>query len=324
VAAAASNKQQPNYLLLPLADIDINKGQIPDVPPNPRRTSPTKIRKLMNSILQDPEMLELRALLVYRYGGRYVTIGGNMRLLAMQRLQYTTAPCIVIPEDTPARKLKNYIVKDNGSFGDWDIDMLLESYDSRELEEWAIDVQAMLENRKEERVFAGASAWNNKERPEARCNLQEQIEFHEKGALSYISFYRSTEEGALLTDIKADAACVEMFAVMAERILRKMIGLRITDGWCILTTPKRRHKELNFAERVCLNLSERLGLTFHKEAVTAKNRTRINPEFSLAYPIEENNIILFDDIVTTGSTLEATHLLLNHKNVICLVGIANR
>jgi hypothetical protein len=278
----------------------------------------------MNSILQDQELLELRALLVYPYKGKYVTIGGNMRLKALRQLKFTEAPCIIIPPETPTRKLKNYIVKDNGSFGDWDIDALLADYNRRELEEWAIDVNQLLAERKEPSQNAGVQLWHDKERPESLCNLKENIKYHEKGALSYIAFYEKTDEGTPLSEIKGNDANVELFAVMAEQVLRKMIGLRDTTGWCIITTPKRRHKEMNFAERVCVQISERLNLTFHPEVIVAKNRQRINPEFTVAYPIEENNVILFDDIVTTGSTLEATHLLLNHKNIISIVGIANR
>ena len=63
-----------------------------------------------------------------------------MRLQALNRLGITDVPCIIIPKDTPVDKLRNYIIKDNGDFGDWDYQALLASWDMTELQEWAIDV----------------------------------------------------------------------------------------------------------------------------------------------------------------------------------------
>ena len=99
-------------------------------------------------------MLQLRGLLVYPFAdGKYVTIGGNMRLQALKRLNYTECPWIVIPKETPVGKLRNYIVKDNGDFGDWDYKTLLAEWDAAKLESWAIDVQPFEdeETRKETR-----------------------------------------------------------------------------------------------------------------------------------------------------------------------------
>ena len=121
--------------------IEDNMGQVPGLPPNPRNTNPAKLDKLVESIKQDPEMLQLRGLLVYPIDDeKYITIGGNMRLQALNRLGITDVPCIIIPKDTPVDKLRNYIIKDNGDFGDWDYQALLASWDMTELQEWAIDV----------------------------------------------------------------------------------------------------------------------------------------------------------------------------------------
>lgn len=127
---------------IPISQIENNTGQVEGLPGNPRITNPVKLDKLVESIKQDPEMLQLRGLLVYPFADdKYITIGGNMRLQALKRLNYTECPCIVIPKDTPVAKLRNYIVKDNGEFGDWDYKALLAEWDAAELESWAIDVQ---------------------------------------------------------------------------------------------------------------------------------------------------------------------------------------
>lgn len=85
--------------------IENNTGQVPGLPPNPRITNPAKLDKLVESIKQDPEMLQLRGLLVYPIeDGKYITIGGNMRLQALKRLGFDDVPCIIIPKETPVKK----------------------------------------------------------------------------------------------------------------------------------------------------------------------------------------------------------------------------
>lgn len=49
--------------------------------------------------MDNPEMLSLKELLVYKHGEKYVTIGGNMRLNALLDLEYQEAPCKVIPQN---------------------------------------------------------------------------------------------------------------------------------------------------------------------------------------------------------------------------------
>lgn len=55
--------------------IETNKGQIEGVPANPRTIKDKKFKKLVASIEQNPEMLDLRELLVYPHGDKYVIIG---------------------------------------------------------------------------------------------------------------------------------------------------------------------------------------------------------------------------------------------------------
>ena len=83
-------------------------------------------------------MLSLRELLVYKHGGKYVTIGGNMRLIALQDLQYEKAPCKVIPENVTIGQLKAYVMKDNAPYGEWDYDMLANEWDTEQLKDWGV------------------------------------------------------------------------------------------------------------------------------------------------------------------------------------------
>ena len=72
----------PHYTELPIAQLEENKGQIDGLPATPRNIQPDKLAKLKRSILDNPEMLQLRGILVYPHGDKYIVIGGNMRLRA--------------------------------------------------------------------------------------------------------------------------------------------------------------------------------------------------------------------------------------------------
>lgn len=117
-----------------------NEGQIEGVPSNPREIDKEQLELLKRSLTEDPEMLELRELLVYPLNGVYVIIGGNMRYRAMQELGYKSAPCKVLPAETPAKKLRAYAIKDNVAYGSWDWDELGNSWDEQELVDWGLPV----------------------------------------------------------------------------------------------------------------------------------------------------------------------------------------
>ena len=85
-------KQEPQYRDIKLSELQPNEGQIAGLPANPRTIQPDKLAKLKKSILDNPEMLQLRGILVYPHGDKYIVIGGNMRLRAMVELGMTYLP----------------------------------------------------------------------------------------------------------------------------------------------------------------------------------------------------------------------------------------
>jgi len=121
-----------------IADIDCNEGQVLNLPINPRQWTRTELDILKASIQQTPELLEARGVIVYPYDGRYIVMGGNMRLTACRELNMATVPCIVLDEDTPIEKLKEIVIKDNGSFGSWDFDLLGNEWDDLPLTGWGV------------------------------------------------------------------------------------------------------------------------------------------------------------------------------------------
>ncbi len=125
---------------IPLSKIKNNLGQIPGLPKNPRTIKDEKYEKLKQSLIDDPEMLQLRELLVIPFGTYYVAIAGNMRLKAMRELGYTEAPCKVLDPETPVEKLKAYTIKDNISYGADDWQLLKQDWDLEQLSEWGMDI----------------------------------------------------------------------------------------------------------------------------------------------------------------------------------------
>ena len=74
-------------------------------------------------------MLELRPPLVYEQDGKYIVIGGNMRVSVIREMEgITEIPCIIIPTGLPIRKLKEIAIKDNSKFGEWDYDALADEW----------------------------------------------------------------------------------------------------------------------------------------------------------------------------------------------------
>lgn len=123
-----------------LSKLKNNTGQIEGLPQNPRLIKNDKFKKLVKSLQDDPEMLELRELIVYPFDGNFVVIGGNMRLKVMQELKHNDALCKVLDENTPAEKLRAYAMKDNIAYGENDWDMIANEWEVEELGEWGLDV----------------------------------------------------------------------------------------------------------------------------------------------------------------------------------------
>ena len=120
--------------------LDFNKGQLPGLPKNPRFFRDYRYEAMKKSIEESPEMLELRELIIYPYtDGRYIVVCGNLRLRACKELGYKELPCKVLPADTDVSKLREYATKDNVSFGENDIDVMLNEWSKDELQGWGVE-----------------------------------------------------------------------------------------------------------------------------------------------------------------------------------------
>ena len=103
---------------------------------NPRYISDKKFNKLVQSIKDFPEMLDKRPLIVDE---DMVVLGGNMRLKALQKAGIKEIP-IDIAEGWTDEQKKEFIIKDNVGFGEWDWDILANVWDIESLKDWGLDV----------------------------------------------------------------------------------------------------------------------------------------------------------------------------------------
>ena len=123
-----------------ISKIQPNKGQIEGLPANPRIIKDERYQRLKQSIQEDPEMLELRELLVYPLNNEYIIIGGNMRYEALKELGIEEVPVKIIPKETSAEKLKAITIKDNIAYGQWDFDLVGNEWNIEELNEWGFEM----------------------------------------------------------------------------------------------------------------------------------------------------------------------------------------
>lgn len=124
--------------LIAIKEIQQNKGQIHGLPSNPRVWAKAQLDALARSITATPELVEARGIIVLPYNGKYVAIGGNMRLAAAKEAGWESVTCIVLPEDTDVTTLKRIIAKDNSQFGEWDFAKLQEQWDDVDMTDWGV------------------------------------------------------------------------------------------------------------------------------------------------------------------------------------------
>jgi hypothetical protein len=107
---------------------------------NPRVIKDDKFKKLVKSIQDFPEMLEKRPLVCFTdVDGKYVVLGGNMRLKAAQEVGLKELP-IVLADDWTQEQRDEFLIKDNVGFGEWDWDQLANEWDAGKLDEWGLDI----------------------------------------------------------------------------------------------------------------------------------------------------------------------------------------
>jgi ParB-like chromosome segregation protein Spo0J len=108
---------------------------------NPRIIKDDKFKKLVQSIKDFPEMLEIRPIVV---NNEMMILGGNMRLKAIQEIGIKEVP-IIKAENLTEQQQREFLIKDNVGFGEWDWDALANDWNPEELNQWGLDVPLLLD-----------------------------------------------------------------------------------------------------------------------------------------------------------------------------------
>jgi ParB-like chromosome segregation protein Spo0J len=139
-------------------------------PNNPRIIKDDKFKKLVQSIKDFPEMLNIRPIVVNQ---DMIILGGNMRYKACKEAGLKEIPIIVT--DLTEAQQREFLIKDNTSGGEWDWEVLANEWNSEELEAWGLDLPAFdINNESEQKDLS--STIENLYRIEIICKDEEHQE----------------------------------------------------------------------------------------------------------------------------------------------------
>jgi hypothetical protein len=116
---------------LPVSELKFNEE-------NPRTITDANLKKLVKSVQEFPEMLEIRPIVI---NADSVVLGGNMRLKACIEAGITEVPVMRVKNLSKEQELE-FIIKDNISGGDWDWDLLANDWDTNLLGDWGLNIKS--------------------------------------------------------------------------------------------------------------------------------------------------------------------------------------
>ena len=170
----------------------VKLSEIKSNPNNPRIIKDDKFHKLVKSIKEFPKMLEIRPIVVNQ---DMIVLGGNMRLKASKEAGLKEV-FIVKADDLTEDEQKQFIIKDNVGFGEWDWDMLANEWTAELLEEWGLDVPTFGEEPSMDDLIGEEKnkpatmkiTFNSPEQlQEAEIDIQELLDRKYKGAFFSVS-----------------------------------------------------------------------------------------------------------------------------------------
>jgi hypothetical protein len=180
-----NKNEQMNIEWVKTTDIHANEN-------NPRILKDDKFKKLVQSIKDFPEMLEIRPIVV---NNEMMVLGGNMRLKAIQEIGLKEIP-IIKAENLTEEQEREFLIKDNVGFGEWDWDALANDWDADELKDWGMDLPIMMGEPGEDELIGDeknkpATMKITFETPEqlqkAEIDIQELLDRKYKGAYFSVS-----------------------------------------------------------------------------------------------------------------------------------------
>ena len=268
-------------------------------PNNPRLIKDDKFKKLVQSVKDFPEMLNIRPIVVNK---DMIILGGNMRFKACKEAGLKEVPIIIT--DLTEEQQKEFLVKDNVSGGEWDWDILANEWNVNDIISWGLDLP--IYDERDEKV-------------PPKTDLKENKQLLSKINFDYIRLFKKTKEGIELKKIK-EPEYFDRISYLFYKLIEKYIKNKNT---CIVCPPPRRHKEWNLAQKLTEYLGEKLQCNYEINQFKANSLQKYNPNIELEKPLIYENYILIDDIITTGQTISKCIELLDNKNFIVFVAIDN-
>lgn len=113
----------------------VKVSQVKANPNNPRVIKDDKFAKLVKSLQDFPDMAKVRPIVC---NADMIVLGGNMRLKAMKEAGWKEVPVEVV--DWDEEKQREFIIKDNVGFGEWDWEMIANEWDTDQLTDWGLDI----------------------------------------------------------------------------------------------------------------------------------------------------------------------------------------
>lgn len=161
----------------------------------------------------------------------------------------------------------------------------------------------------------------------ARCDFQSRPMLAYRTGLFFLAVWKRSVYGKTLSEIKADDAMIPKVAEATAAFLADVLGNNLAaGGWAIITTPKRRHLQRSFASLAADRIASLLGIRFYEDVALCHSKQRVNATFTMNLCPSEQNIIVFDDFVTTGQTMLSMKRLFQPtgKNLVYIAAINNK
>lgn len=174
--------------------IETKLYKISDIKPNPnnpRIIKDDKFLKLVNSIKEFPEMLKIRPIVINQDN---IVLGGNMRLKACKEAKLKEIPVIMASDLTEAQQ-REFIIKDNIGFGEWDFQDLAQNWDSEELESWGLNIPTFADE-VDYSILDNENVSDELDNFSSGVRKAIQIDFdaeHYEEALNIVNFWRERE-----------------------------------------------------------------------------------------------------------------------------------
>ena len=262
-------------------------------------------------------------------------IAGHGSLMAAKKLGMKKVPCQFI-EGLSDSQRRAYILADNrlGEWSEWNLEAVAGEIESLQLEEANIEfMEFQFDSPEEPETDEGTGeeaetkgkAWSTRG---ARCDMKLNITARVKSGHWYTALHAVSKEGKTLEEIKNDKKCEKQLISELTEYIEEAMGKNLaTTGWAIITTGRRRHREgYHFATEVARKTAGKLKIPFYEGAIECGNADRLKPALTIKEKPKEKNLILFDDIITTGTTASKTAELLGKEGytTITIIGIRNQ